>query len=102
MRRSTTYLIATSCGLLLMAALPLHAYYARNLDQAGHAHRRGLVKELQLTDLCLVTEARYTRHPAMADLHAPLQEHPLSLEHFPSGALITPPPMLLRPHDTSR
>ncbi len=102
MRRSTIYLITTACGLLLMAGLPLHADYARICDRAGHETRRGLVKELRLTDLCLVTEARYTRHPAMADLHAPLQEHPLALEHFPSGALITPPPRLLRPHDTSR
>lgn len=102
MRHSTIYLIATACGLVLMAGLPLHAHYARKHDQAGHEQRRGLMKELQLTDLCLVTEARYTRHPAMADLHAPLQEHPLALEHFPSGALITPPPMLLRLHDTSR
>lgn len=51
-----------------------------------------LVKELQLTDLCLFTEARYTRHPAMADLHSPFQDHPLALEHFPSGSLVLPPP----------
>ena len=36
-------------------------------------------------------EARYTRHPALADRHAPFQEHPLALEHFPSGSLILPP-----------
>jgi hypothetical protein len=28
----------------------------------------------------------------MADRHAPFQDHPLSLEHFPSGSLIAPPP----------
>jgi hypothetical protein len=27
----------------------------------------------------------------MADLHAPFQDSPLSLEHFPSGSLVTPP-----------
>jgi hypothetical protein len=26
----------------------------------------------------------------MADRHAPFQEHPLALEHFPTGALILP------------
>ena len=46
---------------------------------------------LRITDPCLFTEARYTRHLALADLHAPLQEHPLSLEHFPSGSLVRPP-----------
>ncbi|MEI7818281.1 MAG: hypothetical protein WCI45_13940 [Desulfuromonadales bacterium] len=43
-----------------------------------------------MTDLCLATEARYTRHPAMADRHAPFQEHPMALEHFPTGSLILP------------
>jgi hypothetical protein len=50
-----------------------------------------LVRKLQLTDLCLFTEARYTRHPSMADLHSAFQDHPLALEHFPSGSLTTPP-----------
>jgi len=50
-----------------------------------------IVRDYGLTDLCLATEARYTRHPSMADLHAPLQDHPLALEHYPSGSLIPPP-----------
>lgn len=50
-----------------------------------------LVARLRLTDLCLFTEARYTRHPSQADLHSPFQDHPLALEHFPSGSLLTPP-----------
>ncbi|WP_411293302.1 hypothetical protein [Thiohalomonas denitrificans] len=50
-----------------------------------------LVRELRLTDLCLFTEARYTRHPSQADLHTPFQDHPLALEHFPSGSLVGPP-----------
>jgi len=52
---------------------------------------RNLVRELQLTDLCLFTEARYTRHPSMADLHSAFQDHPMALEHFPSGSLVSPP-----------
>jgi len=55
---------------------------------------RRLVASLGLTDLCLVTEARYTRHPSLADRHAPFQDHPLALEHFPSGAILPPPPHL--------
>jgi hypothetical protein len=53
-----------------------------------------LVRQLQLTDLCLFTEARYTRHPSQADLHSPFQDHPLALEHFPSGSLLLPPAIL--------
>ena len=50
-----------------------------------------LVGRLKLTDLSLFTEARYTRHPSMADLHSAFQDHPLALDHFPSGSLVTPP-----------
>lgn len=50
-----------------------------------------------LTDLALHTEARYTRHPSQADLHAAFQDHPGAREHFPSGALVPPPPHLRTP-----
>lgn len=50
-----------------------------------------LVAQLGLTDLCLFTEARYTRHPSQADLQSAFQDHPLALEHFPSGSLLPPP-----------
>ncbi len=52
---------------------------------------------LDLTDLCLFTEAAYTRHPSQADYHAAFQNHPMALEHFPSGALVQPPPLLRSP-----
>ncbi|RDH82239.1 MAG: hypothetical protein DIZ78_16055 [endosymbiont of Escarpia spicata] len=54
-------------------------------------HRSALVAELGLTDLALFTEARYTRHPSQSDLHSAFQDHPMALEHFPSGSLIFPP-----------
>lgn len=50
-----------------------------------------LVAQLGLTDLCLFTEARYTRHPSQADLQSAFQDHPMALEHFPSGGLMPPP-----------
>lgn len=47
----------------------------------------GVVTEaLGLTDLCLATEARYTRHPAVSDQLAAFMDHPGALEHFPSGS----------------
>ena len=61
------------------------------------AVRATLAAKLQLTDLALFTEARYTRHLSLADLHSAAQDHPLSLEHFPSGSLL-PPPAHLRNH----
>lgn len=47
-------------------------------------------RELGLTDLCLFTDARYARHPSQADWHGAFQDHPLALEHFPSGSLLLP------------
>ncbi len=55
-----------------------------------------LTRSLGLTDLALVTEARYLRHPSLADLHSAFQDHPVAMEHFPSGALIAPPAHLRR------
>lgn len=86
MRRSIQFLLFTAAALTVFLLLPLHARQ-RQLDSGGERQR---LRSLHVTDLCLATEARYTRHPAMADRHAPFQEHPLALEHFPSGALILP------------
>jgi hypothetical protein len=91
MRKSTIFMLVTSVNLLLFALLPLHARHSRGEAEAALRSNAELARRLQLTDLCLFTEARYTRHPAMADLHAPFQDHPLALEHFPSGSLVTPP-----------
>ena len=71
-----------------MLSFALHAVIRSSTDIS--TTNRTLVKELRLTDLCLFTEARYTRHPALADRHAPFQEHPTAFEHFPSGSLLLP------------
>lgn len=55
-----------------------------------------MVKKLQLTDLCLFTEARYTRHLSQTDLFSAFQDHPMSFEHFPSGSLTLPAQLLIR------
>jgi hypothetical protein len=90
MRRSVRFLLFTSGCLSFFLLLPFHARYAQ-LHFGGTSKRLvAQLQRLQITDLCLVTEARYTRHPAMADRHAPFQDHPGALEHFPSGSLILP------------
>lgn len=91
MRRSLLFLLFTAASLTVFLLLPLHARHAQLHPGHGPGRHGGLLKRLQVTDLCLATEARYTRHPAMADRHAPFQEHPLALEHFPSGSLIQLP-----------
>ena len=86
--------------LILLAVVTLvHSHIMRELDKPVLVVKEKMVRELGLTDLCLFTEARYTRHLSQADLHTPFQDHPLSLEHFPSGSLLTPPELLKRHHE---
>ena len=58
-----------------------------------------LVERLGLTDPVLFTEARYTRHPSQADLQSAFQDHPVALEHFPTGSLLPPPPGILKAYE---
>lgn len=97
-RHSTIFATLMMLSLLLAAVLTFHAKWARERSVAGIGAMGKMVREMKLTDLCLFTEARYTRHPAMADLHAAFQEHPAAMDHFPSGSLLLPPPPLKRPH----
>ncbi len=62
------------------------------------ARQAELAARLGLTDVCLFTEARYTRHLSQADLHSAFQDHPGALEHFPSGSLVAPPDSLTTRH----
>ncbi|MBT0666108.1 hypothetical protein KI809_17485 [Geobacter pelophilus] len=90
MRKSTSFLLVTAMSLLAFAMFSLHADYRMTKAESQRSYRSQLVKELRLTDLCLFTEARYTRHLSMADIHSAFQDHPVALEHFPSGALTRP------------
>lgn len=91
-RRSTVFVAVFIAGVLVLGSLlVVHPLLDRQARETALAARRDLVRQLQLTDLCLFTEARYTRHLSQADLHAAFQDHPLAFEHFPSGSLVLPP-----------
>jgi hypothetical protein len=91
MRSSTIFFLFITINLTLLAALTLHARHGERNSSTALAASGELVKKLRLSDLCLFTEARYTRHPAMADLHSAFQDHPFAMDHFPSGSLVSPP-----------
>ena len=91
MRKSIVFILFTTLNIVLVALFAVHARFSRTMAITARLKRAELVRTLQLTDLCLFTEARYTRHPAMADRFAPFQDHPGAMEHFPSGSLVTPP-----------
>ena len=80
--------------IVLGGFLAWSTHAATNHDTTGLAPRRELVRRLGLTDLAIWTEARYTRHPSQADLFAPFQDGPSSLEHFPAGSVVAAPDRL--------
>lgn len=91
MRYSSLFFLFVFSEFLLFGLLFIHALISENAGQPVFEQKAELVKTLQLTDLCLFTEARYTRHLSQADLNTAFQDHPLSLEHFPSGSYTQPP-----------
>jgi hypothetical protein len=72
----------------------VHASFRRDSEVRFIKEKMEMAQRFELTDLCLFTEASYTRHLSQADLHTPFQDSPMSLEHFPSGSIATPPPSL--------
>ena len=91
MRKSSFFILVILFQLSLLGLVFLYSSFEKKGDAELLQEKLSLVRQHGLTDLCLFTEARYTRHPSQADMHAPFQDHPLSLEHFPSGSLLGPP-----------
>ncbi len=90
-RKSSMFFVSLVLQCLLLALMAIHAVTVRAAAAPGLAEKQALVRLCGLSDLCLFTEARYTRHPALADLHSAFQDGPFSFEHFPSGSLVDPP-----------
>jgi len=92
MRKSTLYLIfITVNSLILFFFLLVYPALIKKAHNDRITEEKKLVNALGITDLCLFTEARYTRHPSQSDFHSAFQDHPMALEHFPSGSLVSPP-----------
>jgi hypothetical protein len=98
LRSSLLVLFALGLGLAMLGLLWLDAGHPTDAARQQRSERHKLAERLGLTDLSLFMEARYTRHPSQADLHAALQDHPAAFEHFPSGALLPPPAVLTESH----
>lgn len=95
-RKSSIALIILATGILLIIMMFSHASVSRQADVCLIDHMASLVGALELTDLCLFTEARYTRHLSQTDLYSAFQDHPTALEHFPTGSIAGPPVKLRR------
>ncbi len=94
MRKSDLFLIYLILNMVLLFVMFTHAAFKKRADMESLKEKVEMVRRLELTDLCLFTEASYTRHLSQADVHTAFQDSPLSLEHFPSGSLVGPPKSL--------
>jgi hypothetical protein len=90
-RRSSVAFALIGALALMLTLEAAHAVWRAPAEARRIAASAELVRALGLTDLALFTEARYARHPALADLHAAFQDNPMSFEHFPSGSFVPLP-----------
>ena len=93
-RKSDIFFIVVALGAAAFGLMIAHAHHRNGKAGPALKEKAMLVERLELTDLCLFTDARYARHPSMADLHTAFQDSPMAMEHFPSGTVIPPPPHL--------
>jgi len=91
MRKSDQFIIVAALLVALFLLTLLDVTFRGGLENRRLLDMSEMVSNLELTDLSLFTEARYTRHLSQSDLHSAFQDHPLSFEHFPSGSLVMPP-----------
>ncbi len=96
MRKSDIFFIYMAVNLALAGAALVHSHLTVDEALESIKHQAAMVRELGLTDLALFTEARYTRNPSQADRSTPFQDHPMSLEHFPTGSIVEPPEVVRR------
>jgi hypothetical protein len=103
MVKHRVFAAVTLLEVALLAILVLHCNARRHRDSATVVPANlELARQLELTDLAIWTEARYTRHPSQADRFAPFQDLPSSLEHFPAGSVVSPPARAPEPARGSR
>ncbi|MEN8256742.1 MAG: hypothetical protein ABFS09_02665 [Thermodesulfobacteriota bacterium] len=90
MRPSSLFFFVLFALAVTTVTLAAHGRHRALKEKDAYFVRDSLTRELGLTDLCLATEARYTRHPALSDDLAPFMDYPAALEHFPSGLFWAP------------
>ena len=66
-------------GVFVLSFLYMHSLRELERREEQMTAMRTLVRGLQLTDLAIWTEARYTRHPSQSDLFSPFQDFPVEM-----------------------
>ncbi len=94
-RRPVTFLLLLLTVLFLVNVGVFAVAYSRWQEMEENSFLLDITTSgLGLTDLCVATEARYTRHPAVSDPVVPFMDHPMAIEHFPTGSFWGPPSLI--------
>jgi hypothetical protein len=72
--------------LILKLMLVMGLCWISQPDFQALKNKKALVKRFMLTDYCLSTESRHTRHIGLPEIIAPFQDFPAYHEHFPSSS----------------
>jgi hypothetical protein len=99
MRKSHAFLLYLALSVLCFGGLLIQGFWQKQAAVQDLEVKSRLARTLELSDLCLFTEASYTRHLSQADLHTPFQDYPMALDHFPSGAIVPPPEIVRRTNE---
>ena len=81
------------CSVILsILLLAIVAFMFKSQQDLNHSteiksHAK-IASRFLLTDLCLSTESRHTRHLSQPELIAPFQDAPGYMDHFPSSTFI--------------
>lgn len=90
--RPSLFLVIILCSFAFVAGTLFYSAEKRLQQNRVHLRLSAIATSgLGLTDLCIATEARYTRHPAVSDPLAPFGDHIGAIEHFPTGSFWAPP-----------
>ena len=98
MRKSSIFFLFIALCVGFYVLMFTHASFNKRTSLNHLQVKINMVKRFALSDLCLFTEASYTRHLSQADFHTPFQDGPIALEHFPSGSLLSPPSLARKIH----
>jgi hypothetical protein len=74
-------------GLFLLLFL---IFFQGEKRQKNWESKKALAEHFLLTDYCLSTESRHTRHFTMPEYSAAFQDFPAYYEHFPSSSFFFP------------
>ncbi len=84
------YAFLTVMLIVIFTILVLHSRAVVSNEQRL-VEEAEIVRLLHLTDMCVTTESRHTRHIALPEPAAAFQDIPGFLDHFPTSTFFWPP-----------